>query len=61
MEKMYQNGIYLKNNPSWHEEDSEWKENNLGVLAIHWVIQDLFFIGEDYGRNDHRDESPYAP
>ena len=30
----YQNGLYLENNPTWHEEDSSWKaEKILNMLA----------------------------
>ncbi len=25
----YQNGTYLKNNPTWHEEDSQWKAEKI--------------------------------
>jgi SAM-dependent methyltransferase len=25
MQEIYQNGTYLENNPTWHEENSEWK------------------------------------
>ncbi|MFA4905539.1 MAG: methyltransferase domain-containing protein [Candidatus Margulisiibacteriota bacterium] len=27
--KLYTDGSYLKNNPTWHLEDSEWKANNI--------------------------------
>ena len=29
MENIYQNQIYLKNNPEWHEEDSDWKAKQI--------------------------------
>jgi len=29
MADRYKNGTYLNNNPSWHEEDSQWKAKNI--------------------------------
>lgn len=29
MQSIYENGTYLKNNPSWHEEDSLWKAEQI--------------------------------
>jgi cyclopropane fatty-acyl-phospholipid synthase-like methyltransferase len=34
MQNIYENGTYLLNNPSWHEEDSEWKAKQIIKLLI---------------------------
>ncbi len=28
----YESGVYLENNPSWDEEDSEWKAGNVAKM-----------------------------
>ncbi|WP_299410360.1 class I SAM-dependent methyltransferase [Acaryochloris sp. IP29b_bin.148] len=37
MVQIYENGTYLKDHPSWHEEDSPWKAKN-----IHKIIEKNF-------------------
>jgi SAM-dependent methyltransferase len=32
--KMYEDGTYLKNNPDWHSEDSEWKAKQIMRLMV---------------------------
>jgi 2-polyprenyl-3-methyl-5-hydroxy-6-metoxy-1,4-benzoquinol methylase len=32
METMYNDGTYLSNNPSWHEEDSQWKATQIAKI-----------------------------
>ena len=32
IDSMYENGAYLANNPSWHEEDSPWKAGKIDLL-----------------------------
>jgi cyclopropane fatty-acyl-phospholipid synthase-like methyltransferase len=32
METIYRNGVYLNNNPSWHEEDSPWKAAQISKI-----------------------------
>ena len=32
MNKIYENGTYLDNNPTWHEEDSQWKAKYIATI-----------------------------
>ena len=29
MKEMYESGLYAETNPTWHEEDAEWKANHI--------------------------------
>lgn len=33
MKQIYENGVYLMNNPSWHEEDSKWKSEQIKKIV----------------------------
>ncbi len=39
MKTIYEDGSYLKNNPTWHEEESQWKAKQITrMLAKHNII-----------------------
>jgi len=34
MSRIYEDGTYLDNNPSWHEEDSQWKAQHINYIMM---------------------------
>ena len=57
MKQIYEDGTYLENNPSWHEEDSPWKAKQIRRIIEKNSLtpKRIYEIGCEIGRASCRE------